>query len=193
MRFLGHSNSSASLFIASLFLLISNPSGFASAFLVQRASALCSPRRLSTTPARFAASKGDPFGKRPPDRSAVELVMKKTLVPMRDAVRALVESDGQIMDAVMLLNEEQRERLDERSALPEGEGVNWDEELKTLSSINEEELPLGADGADEQITKRKEREKMQQRMDKWKLEGEDADWMPGFSASKNPDEPWFTG
>jgi len=119
--------------------------------------------------------------------------MKKTLVPMRDAVRALVESDGQIMDAVMLLNEEQRERLDERSALPEGEGVNWDEELKTLSSINEEELPLGADGADEQITKRKEREKMQQRMDKWKLEGEDADWMPGFSASKNPDEPWFTG
>ena len=118
--------------------------------------------------------------------------MRKTMVPMRDAVRALMQCDGQIMDAVLQINEEQRQRLDESSALPEGDGVNWDEELKTLSSINEADLPLGTD-ADQQIAKRKEREKKEQRMDKWKLEGEDADWMPGFDSKKNPDEPWFTG
>ena len=180
--------------LLSVLILLLHTNIFAQSYVLYHSSRILSSSHPQTTLASF---KSDPFGERkPPDRSAVELVMKKTLVPMKDAVRVLMECDGQIMDAVMMLNEEQREKLDESSSrLPEG-GVDWDAEIKALSSINPGDQPYGADGgAGEKIANRKKKEKRAEQLSKWKLEGEDADWMPGFSAKDMPDsdEPWFTG
>lgn len=100
----------------------------------------------------------------------------------------------------MLLNAEQRSSLDAANKLPSNSSsIDWDAELSSLSSLSSSTpRPIGNDGATDRESKnkaKKEQEKIQKQLDKWKLENPDADWFPGFSAKDavDPDEPWFTG
>ncbi|GMH54678.1 hypothetical protein TrST_g5675 [Triparma strigata] len=153
----------------------------------------CSRLKAGVKNDAFYGGGPPPFGK-----SEIDLVVSKTLCSPSSAVRALSSCDGNVLESILLLNSESRQKLEAMNGIPEG-GVDWDGEMKAFKGGGGEgPRPIGNDGNEERDSKKKARqdaEKLKKQMDKWKLEGEDADWFPGFSAKDQPDsdEPWFTG
>jgi hypothetical protein len=111
-----------------------------------------------------------------------------------------------VVEAILQVNAEIREELEEREALPGRVGeFDWDAAMEELEGAGRrtgvEERPLGVEGAREIVEKRNG--ELKKSLDKVKREGiwnvgeDDGEWLPGGMPKKEDtgkeDEPWFTG
>lgn len=124
-------------------------------------------------------------------------------VPWEDAAWALEAYDGDLEESWMAVSIQQRKSLDEKVALPEASGIDWDgefTELMELSGGDEEVIrPLGKDGIEERkrnIAQNIAQEQFQQGVkDFFKASDRTGaqDWIPRKNPTPDEDEPWFTG
>ena len=151
----------------------------------------------------------DEFGNSPIPFSMneVKLVVSKTGCTEQSAVNALKRSDGQVMDALLMISSAQRERIEQQNSLQSLSSNDDDEFFSQLSkaaaSFSESDSanltrPLGLDGTLERRDERKRKKAEEQRFDAFKSEP-DTPWLPngmlkkGFSGGDVDDEPWFVG
>lgn len=150
-----------------------------------------------------------------PEDNVVRSVVRMTRCHPQDACWALEACKGNIMEASVAIALAQRNALNSQVALPSDfKDVDWDEELKQLMSIknNDKQSPqtrsvedwqnfeqegysIGFDGGLRERTEALKRREQLNNVKRMLEPGKpDEDWLPGSPNSKPlDDEPWFTG